>query len=99
MLERTPMPNLAGRIRLEIAFGVACGLLFGLGLLTFVYARGGSYFTDDSAAAVLHSRSDPREITIAVADAIPRRSSRLHAQAAGADADYRRLGARRRRPS
>ena len=44
------MPNLAGRIRLEIAFGVACGLLFGLGLLTFVYARGGSYFTDDSAA-------------------------------------------------
>ena len=40
----------AGRVRLVIAFGVACGLLFGLGVLTFVYARGASYLTDDSAA-------------------------------------------------
>jgi cytochrome c nitrite reductase small subunit len=40
----------AGRFRLTIAFGVACGLLFGLGVLTFVYARGASYLTDDSAA-------------------------------------------------
>jgi cytochrome c nitrite reductase small subunit len=34
----------------SIILGVAAGLLFGIGGYTFVYARGGSYLTDNPAA-------------------------------------------------
>lgn len=36
--------------QLGILVGVAFGVLMGVGGYTFIYARGGSYFTDDSAA-------------------------------------------------
>jgi cytochrome c nitrite reductase small subunit len=42
--------------------GVVLGLLGGLGFFTFVYARGGSYFTNDPAACVnCHVMSDQYE--------------------------------------
>lgn len=40
-------------------FGIAVGLVIGVGLFTFVYARGSSYLTDDPAAcANCHVMSD-----------------------------------------
>jgi cytochrome c nitrite reductase small subunit len=43
-------PRSAGRAELAILLGVTSGLLFGLGLFTFGYARGSSYLTNDAAA-------------------------------------------------
>jgi cytochrome c nitrite reductase small subunit len=39
-----------GRAELIVLLGVSCGLLLGLGLFTFGYARGSSYLTNDPAA-------------------------------------------------
>ncbi|HEU4367754.1 MAG TPA: cytochrome c nitrite reductase small subunit [Methylomirabilota bacterium] len=40
----------AGPARAAVALAVAMGLALGIGAYTFVYARGGSYLTDDPAA-------------------------------------------------
>jgi cytochrome c nitrite reductase small subunit len=40
----------AGRAELTVVLGVTCGLLIGLGLFTFGYARGSSYLTNNPAA-------------------------------------------------
>jgi len=37
-------------ITLPLLLGIPAGILIGIGLFTFVYARGGSYMTDDPAA-------------------------------------------------
>lgn len=50
---------LKNRTFLALFFGIGAGLVIGVGLYTFVYARGASYLTDDpSACANCHVMSD-----------------------------------------
>jgi cytochrome c nitrite reductase small subunit len=51
MLQKPPNPNRSvPRIALRAILGVAAGLPLGVGLYTFVYARGASYLFDDPKA-------------------------------------------------